>query len=102
MVLDCILSLSAIPVTCGISLYFVFVYCTSNLWYLTVFQVYTAINTDGCTDAFVKYLAENLDTVGATALGFAIPQVFCLKKAHHDQSNISSYIYMYIYIYIYI
>ncbi|XP_041364559.1 tetraspanin-15-like [Gigantopelta aegis] len=46
-------------------------------------SVYTVINTEGCTDAFVRYLAEHLDCVGATALGFSIPQIFGFLLAYY-------------------
>ncbi|XP_067672887.1 tetraspanin-15-like [Haliotis asinina] len=59
----------ALPKTCG---YGVMGNATLN----------DVIYTEGCTDAFLNWLASHLDYVGATALGCAIPQIFGMLLAY--------------------
>ncbi|XP_013392158.1 tetraspanin-15 [Lingula anatina] len=43
----------------------------------------TVINVKGCAYAFISWIEDNLDVIGAIALGFAIPQVIGIFLAYN-------------------
>lgn len=45
----------------------------------------------GCTDAFVRWLAEHLDLTGAIALGFAIPQIIGILLVYFFIRRVGEY-----------
>ncbi|KAK7113653.1 tetraspanin-15-like [Littorina saxatilis] len=51
----------------------------------------TKVFTVGCTDSFVRWLAEHLDLTGAIALGFAIPQIIGILLVYFFIRRVNEY-----------
>ncbi|KAL8565552.1 hypothetical protein ACOMHN_049528 [Nucella lapillus] len=49
------------------------------------------VHTNGCTDSFLRWLAEHLDLTGAIALGFAIPQIIGILLVYYFIRRVSDY-----------